>query len=95
MINIKELKKLTQEFTVLYVENDKDIQNTMHNYLNKFFGNVSVADDGEAGLELYGKGSYDIVITDLLMPKMDGIEMIDNIKEINEYHPIFITSSHT
>jgi len=95
MIDVKELKKLTQEFTVLYVEDDKDIQDTMHNYLNKFFKNVSVADDGEAGLELYCKGSYDIVMTDLLMPKMGGIEMIEKIKEINEDQPILITTAHT
>ncbi len=47
MIDIKELKKLTQEFTVLYVEDDKNIQHTMHIYLNKLFRNVAVADDGE------------------------------------------------
>ena len=94
MVDIKALKALTKNLTILYVEDDLSIQRTMSRYLNKFFFVVITANNGLDGLELFKKKQFDVVITDLLMPKMNGIDMITNIKNINEEQPILITTAH-
>ncbi len=94
MINIKELKKLTSHLHILYVEDDLEIQTKMRKYLNKLFALVKVASDGVEGLELFKTQTFDIVITDLSMPKMNGMEMIKKIKEMNEHQMLLITTAH-
>lgn len=95
MIAIKELRTLTSSLNVLYVEDDKNIQFTMHKYLQKFFQTVLSASNGAEGLELFKENSIDIVITDLSMPIMNGIDMIEKIKELDENQAILITTAHS
>jgi len=94
MNDIKKLYSLSKNLTVLYAEDDKNIQTTMHKYLKKLFKSVSVADDGLYGLELYEKERHDIVITDLSMPKMSGINMIKKIRQINPTQTVLVTTAH-
>jgi len=72
-----------KNFTILYVEDDKDTQELIENILQDYFKEVFVASDGEEGLELYKNEIPDIVLSDIHMPKMDGLEMSDAIKKIN------------
>ncbi len=72
-----------KNFTILYVEDDMDTQELIENILQDYFKEVFVASDGEEGLALYKKESPDIVLSDIHMPKMDGLTMSDAIKEIN------------
>jgi putative nucleotidyltransferase with HDIG domain/diguanylate cyclase (GGDEF)-like protein len=95
MVEIKELKKLTSDFTVLYVEDDLSIQTTMSKYLQKFFASVYNASNGVEGLALFKENLTDIVITDLSMPVMNGLDMIEKIKEIKEDQAIIITTAHS
>ena len=95
MTDIKKLKELSEGFSVLYVEDDDSIRNSMHVYLKKFFFKVVAAEDGVEGLDLYKKETFDIVITDLSMPKMNGLEMITNLKRINPKQPVLVTSAHS
>ena len=95
MKNIKTLKQLCMNLKVLYVEDDMLVQKSMFNYLKKFFLKVETANDGEAGLELYKLGSFDIVITDISMPKMNGLQMIEKMRAINPEQIVLITSAYT
>ena len=95
MVNLKLLKKLANNYTVLYVEDDLEIQEEMFLYMSKFFKNVVKADDGLEGLESYKQENFDIVITDLSMPNMNGIEMLEKIKVINKEQLVLITSAHS
>jgi len=95
MVEIKKLKKLTSKFTVLYVEDDLSIQSTMKKYLQKFFAEVFSASNGAEGLTLFKEKSIDIVITDLSMPVMNGLDMIEKIKEIQEDQAVIITTAHS
>ena len=95
MTDIKKLKELSDGFTVLYVEDDDSIRSSMHTYLQKFFLKVVAAEDGQEGLDSYKKESFDIVITDLSMPRMNGLEMITNLKRINPKQPVLVTSAHS
>jgi YesN/AraC family two-component response regulator len=72
-----------KNFTILYVEDDMDTQELIENILQDYFKEVFVASDGKEGLELYQKQTPDIVLSDIHMPKMDGLTMSDAIKKIN------------
>ncbi|QOY54976.1 response regulator [Candidatus Sulfurimonas marisnigri] len=95
MRSLKKLKELSENFSALYVEDDIEIQTTMMRYLKKFFHTIVVANDGVDGLNSYEKGKFDIIITDLSMPKMNGIEMIKKIKDMDENQSVLITTAHS
>lgn len=94
MTDVKELQKLCKNLTVLYVEDDKSIQNVMTQYLEKFFSTVVSASDGVEGLDAYANAYFDVVITDLSMPRMGGLEMLKKIKAMTEDQAILITTAH-
>lgn len=94
MVSIKAFKELAQNYSVLYVEDDKKIRDGVVHYLNSFFKKVVSAVDGKEGLSLYKKSLYDIVITDIDMPNMNGLDMAAKIKEIDENQEILIVSAY-
>ncbi|MDO8452942.1 MAG: response regulator [Sulfurimonas sp.] len=95
MISIEELKELAQNYTVLYVEDDEELRNGVVHYLRNFFKEVKSAVNGEEGLLLYKESMYDIVITDIGMPKMNGLEMALKMREINARQEILIVSAYS
>ena len=66
----------------------------MVQYLRKIFPHVTDAENGKEGLEKYIKEKFDLVITDLSMPVMDGAVMLGEIKKINKNQTVLITSAH-
>jgi len=84
---------MLQDFTLLYVEDNKDTQEYMKFYLSDEVKELYQAYDGEEGIEIYQSKKPDIIITDLNMPKLNGIEMIEKIKSINKEQIIIITSA--
>ena len=95
MVDIKELKNVTSSFSLLYVEDDKEIAQSFIAYLSKFFKEVVYAENGEEGLALYNQQEFDLVLTDINMPKMNGLEMAAAIKEINSNQNIIIVSAYS
>ena len=89
------LKKIAHNCTLLYVEDEELLRKSTVNYLKKFFLQVDEAADGEAGLKLYKEKQYDLVITDILMPKLNGIEMLKEIREINSEQETIIISAYS
>lgn len=79
-MNMKELQKLTQKLRVLYVEDEDAIREGTATFLNHFFDDMVVASNGQMGLEYFEKELFDLVITDLKMPKLSGEELITKIK---------------
>ena len=53
-------------------------------FLNKFFTSVNTAKDGQLGLQKFKDNKYDVVFTDIMMPNMDGLEMLKKMKEIDK-----------
>jgi len=94
MFDLKKLKDICKDFTVLYVEDEDVLRSLVQNYLSKFFKLVDIAKDGLEGLDKYKKESYDVVITDISMPKMDGLDMSLEIKKINKNQKIIIVSAY-
>jgi len=95
MVDIKELQNLAKKFTVLYVEDEENLRISMAQYLSRLFKSVDTACDGEDGLEQYSQGNFDLVITDIAMPKLDGLKMSKKIKKINNNQEIIIISAFT
>ncbi|MDQ7043402.1 MAG: response regulator, partial [Sulfurimonas sp.] len=93
-INIVKLKKYASACSLLYVEDDELIRTQTASFLGRFFPNIVIAEDGEIGLEMYKKWIFDIVVTDINMPNMNGVEMIEAIKDINYEQIVIVTSAH-
>ncbi len=94
MPNVQELKAKIHNLKVLFTDDEEQIRNMTGIFLEKFFDNVTICNNGVEGLEAFNKNpDFDIVIADIQMPKMDGIEMVEKIKEINtNIFTIFITA---
>lgn len=89
-------KEILKTISVLYVEDENDVRNFTSKLLSSLLRKVYVAQDGQEGLTLFKehKDSIDLIVTDINMPKMDGLTMCSFIKEINSEIPLVITSAH-
>ena len=79
---------------ILYVEDDQNIADEVVEFLEKRVKELYVASDGVEGLELYAQYRPDLIITDVQMPRMNGLEMIEKIRESDSEIPIMITSAY-
>ncbi|WP_458701198.1 HD domain-containing phosphohydrolase [Sulfurospirillum sp. 1307] len=91
--DIEKIKILGKYFKVLYVEDEEKLNESMTKYLKKFFKEVHSVRNGHDALDLFKQNNYDIIITDIIMPEMNGIEMISEIKKINKAQEIVIVSA--
>jgi len=80
---IKELKSKVENLNVLYSEDEEEMRVGTELFLNKFFTSVDSSCDGLEGLEKFKEKKYDIVFSDVMMPRMDGLEMLKKIKEMD------------
>jgi putative two-component system response regulator len=94
VVNAKELREVAQGLKVLYVEDDRDLRENTTRLLTSFFTNVTSAENGQVGLDKYREGSYDIVITDINMPVINGVKMSQEIKASNKKQVIIVISAH-
>lgn len=92
MINSQILKNIT----VLYAEDELIIQKGITETLNLFEIDVICAKDGQEGLSIFKAGDkkIDLILTDIKMPKLNGLDMIKKIREIDKDIPIIITTAH-
>ena len=95
MIEIAKLALLPRDFSLLYVEDEEIIRDELVDFLETEaeIENLFVAKDGQEGLEMFKKHSPDIVVTDIKMPKLNGLKMSKSIKEISPNIPIIITTA--
>jgi len=88
------MKNLTQNITLLYIEDDPLARELTQIILKRFFKVVILAEDGEEALEKFNQHTIDFVITDIYIPKLNGIQLIRAIREQNRNIPIIIISSY-
>lgn len=89
-------KEVLKNISILYVEDENDVRDFTSKILNPLLKKVFIAQDGEEGLRVFqeNKDEIDLIVSDINMPKMDGLSMCDAIKKINSEIPIVITSAH-
>ena len=91
---MKELMKFARQLNVLYVEDNEEARESTLGLLDNIFDNITTAVNGEDGLNQFRKDNFDLILSDINMPKMNGIEMITKIREIDKDIPILILSAY-
>jgi len=94
MDNMDELMDYATKLNVLYVEDNELTRKATKIILNEFFDNIIIALDGEDGLEKFKTNDIDLIITDIDMPKLDGLGMVEEIRKVDEDIPVLIFSAH-
>jgi DNA-binding response OmpR family regulator len=84
---------------VLLCEDEKDAREILSFYLNTIFEEVVVAEDGLEGLKTYQSNlengtAFDLVLTDIKMPNMNGMEMLETIHALNKDQKFIIVSAY-
>ena len=80
---------------ILLVEDDQNFGDVLRSYLEMHEYDVTLATDGEAGLESYNKGEFDLCIFDVMMPKKDGFSLAKEIREKDTEMPIIFLTAKT
>jgi two-component system, cell cycle response regulator len=83
-----------QDVKVLYVEDEVFSREKLLRVLNRRFSDVHVAIDGEEGFQLYQQHLPDLIITDIKMNHMSGLDMIEKIRKQNQKVQIIVTTAH-
>ena len=89
------MEDYAKEITILYVEDEDDVREGYSRTLLRICKHLYTASNGEEGLELFVKHKPDIVVSDIRMPKMNGIEMAQEIKKRDIKNNIIFTSAHS
>jgi two-component system, NtrC family, nitrogen regulation response regulator NtrX len=79
---------------ILIIDDEKAIRKTLSEILSYEGYKIDEAGDGEEGLRKFREKEYDVILCDIKMPKMDGIEFLEKAKETNPDLPIIMISGH-
>ncbi len=82
-----------KEFKLLLVEDDEALRFIVKDNLEQNNYDVEIAEDGEIALKLFKQNNFDLIILDVMLPKIDGFQIAKTIRETNEQVPIiFLTA---
>ena len=80
-------------FKILLVEDDEALRFIVKDNLMEHGYDVEVAADGEIALELFGQNNFDLIVLDVMLPKVDGFQVAETIRKNNDQIPIiFLTA---
>jgi DNA-binding NtrC family response regulator len=80
--------------SILIIDDEKAIRKTLSEILSYEGYKIDEAADGEEGLKKFSAATYDVVLCDIKMPKLDGLEFLEKAREINSDIPIIVISGH-
>jgi len=89
-----EILKRLKDITILYIEDDPKVQKQMSEVLSLYSDKLIVASNGAQALEIYKKGGIELIITDIKMPKINGIDFISEVRKDNIEIPIIVTTAY-
>jgi DNA-binding response OmpR family regulator len=78
---------------VLVVEDDHDVQELLKATLRKTCTTIDVADDGERAVEMLRSGFYDVVILDLMLPRLNGLGVLEAIQSLARPPKVIVLSA--
>ncbi|MFN5359975.1 MAG: sigma-54-dependent transcriptional regulator [Bacteroidota bacterium] len=79
---------------ILIIDDEKSIRNVLKDILQHEGYQVEEAPDGEQGIKLFSSKSFDLVLCDIKMPKLDGMDVLQQIMELNPEVPVIMISGH-
>ena len=79
--------------TILVVEDDADIANLLAMHLEKEGYETTHAPDGRKAIELFDSGAFDLVVLDLMLPHVDGMEVCRHIRNSDRYVPVMMLTA--
>ncbi len=79
---------------ILVIDDEKSIRNTLKEILSYEKYDVHEAPDGMEGIKMAEKDKYDVILCDIKMPKMDGLETLEKLQEKNADVPVVMISGH-
>lgn len=80
------------DFNILVVEDNRDISNIIIKYLEKEGYSYALAEDGFQALELFSKHSFHLIILDIMMPGIDGFQVLKELRNISNVPVIMVTA---
>jgi DNA-binding response OmpR family regulator len=83
------------KYSLLYVEDEAYVRKAVISFLENQFTKIYEAEDGKEALEIYHDKKPDIIITDIEMPKMDGLEFCKRVRKEDEKTPIIIMTAYS
>lgn len=89
------MSEFAKKISILYVEDEQDVQEGYARTLKRISKELFLASDGNEGIEIYKDKKPDLIITDINMPKKNGIKMAEEIKAIDENQAIIFTTAYT
>ncbi len=78
---------------ILIIEDERDLNNVISKHLRKKGYSTDSAFDGEEGLEFLEFGNYDLIILDVMMPRLDGYQFIEKIREDKNFTPVLMLTA--
>jgi PAS domain S-box-containing protein len=94
VIDVNEVIKYSKDLKLLYVEDNEDAREMTTMILEDFFDSIIIAVDGEDGYNKFQENDIDLIITDINMPKLNGLEMAGKIRELDDDVSIVVLSAH-
>ncbi|QKJ21531.1 response regulator transcription factor [Poseidonibacter lekithochrous] len=82
-----------KQFTILYIEDDEGVRTVNSRFLTRMFNEFYEAKDGQEGYELYKKYHPDIILTDINMPRLDGLSLAKKIRQTDQTTKIIISTA--
>ncbi len=80
--------------SILIIDDEKAIRKTLGEILSYEGYKIEEAADGEEGLKKFSNNTFDVVLCDIKMPKMDGLEFLEKARQVNADVPIIVISGH-
>ena len=89
------LNEINKKIKILYVEDDDIARENGIEYLENYFENIYEAQDALSALKLYEKVDPDIIITDIQMPKLNGLEFIKRVREKDKKTQVIVLTAYS
>ena len=86
---------ILKNHSILYVEDEPEIQKNITEYLESYFGTVHVASDGKEALEMYNTQHPDALLLDINLPFLSGLEVAKQIRQKDQTVKIVMLTAHT
>ena len=93
-MDLEKILALTKNLNVLIVEDELALRESFQFLLQNLFAEVDTAEDGQEALNKMDERDYDIVLTDLSMPRMSGLRLVDTIRKKSQSQIVVAISAH-